>query len=363
MVIVCDCQYRSAINAIRQFAFEGETVIAVTTDNHKSPPAFYSAYVSRCVTLPSDENQYANALISLCREYDNPILFPTGNFTLTAISNRLDEFSRHSRFCVSPPEMLSSLNDKKWVKEAAQKFGIKVPKQYSIDTVEKFPVVVKPFCGEKFSLKAQDRYIIAHSKDELICAYEHFRHFDDQPIIEEYIKGQGIGVSFVLNNNSKVQTYFCHKRIVEYPLSGGPSACLESFYDKRLVESTKRFFEEIGFIGCAMAEFKFDGDDYYLLEVNPRIWGSFPSTLPCKSDFIKSYIRACTDNSFISGSYLPKIKVKFLRGLIMACLSRLRRLELYKALKLLFLIINPSVKDAMFCRNDFLPTIRDFFRR
>ena len=153
--------------------------------------------------------------MTLCKEYDNPIIFPSGNFTLNILSENIDIFRKYARFCVSAPDKLQQLNDKKWVKNAAEEFGLNVPKTYNIDTANIFPLVVKPFCGEKFNLKASERYKIVYDKTQLIEAYNHFKKFDTNPIIEEYIEGQGTGVSVVLNNNSKPQTAFCHKRIIE----------------------------------------------------------------------------------------------------------------------------------------------------
>ena len=364
MVIVCDCHYRSAITAIRGFHKEGEDIIAVTTSRHPKPPSFSSKLIKHKYVLSSDKDLYTNELLSLCKKYDSPILFPIGNFSLNVISENLEAFKQFSRFCISTPNMLSNLNDKKWVKKEADKFGINVPKKFDVNSSCEFPVVVKPFCGEKFNIKASQRYKIVYNKHELESAYNYFKQFDNDPIVEEYICGHGVGVSVLLNNKSEAQTAFCHRRLLEYPISGGPSVYLETFYNETLVDTTKAFLESIGFVGVAMVEYKYSNGEFYLLEINPRIWGSFPSTEKSNSDFIKSYLRACNSiESRFTCEYTRNNKIKFLRGLIMSCLSYLKKGDFKNFFKAFSIVVSPSIPDATFSFKDFLPSIYDFFRR
>ena len=49
----------------------------------------------------------------------------------------------------------------------------------------------------------------------------------------------------------------------------------EPFDDDRMVECTKKILEKTHWSGFAMFEFKLTEDnEIYLIEVNPRIWGS-----------------------------------------------------------------------------------------
>ncbi len=364
MVIVCDCYYRSAITAIRLFHNSGEKVIAVTTESCPSPSSFHSFYPIEKIVLSSDKAAYTEELINLCRKYDMPILFSVGNFTLNVISENIDRFEKCSLFCVSEPNLLKSMNDKKWVKEQAIRCGISVPKQYSINGKIEFPVIVKPFCGEKFNIKASERYIKVNNTTELKKAYEHFKKFDDSPLIEEYISGYGAGVCVLLDKNSKILTAFCHKRIVEYPINGGPSSCLETFFDKDLIEKTAAFFENNGFTGIAMAEYKITPKGKYLLEINPRVWGSFPALAPAKSNYIEEYIKACKNLPHkFNADYVKNKKIKFMRGMIASFSESVKSKKYANAIRIFLYIINPLIPPALFSLKDPLPALYDFFRR
>ena len=68
-------------------------------------------------------------------------------------------------FLIAPPEVLDALNDKEAVHRRCEELGIPVPKQYD-GRPDCYPVVIKPHCGEKFGLKAADRYAVAYNGAE-----------------------------------------------------------------------------------------------------------------------------------------------------------------------------------------------------
>ncbi len=364
MVIVCDCKYRSAITAIRAFSRLDEEIVAVSVDDNPNPPAFSSRYVKRRVVLSSDKEEYTKELLALCRNCKKPVLFPVGNFTLSVIAENKDLFSQYAHFCASDKSILENLNDKKWVKNFAKKAGLLTPVCYNEGENVIFPVVVKPFCGEKFGLRAEDRYRIVQNEEELKTALEYFKEYDPFPIIEEYINGDGVGVSLLVDKNSKVRCVFSHKRLIEFPANGGPSACLETFFDESLIESSVKFIEETDFEGLAMMEFKKSGDKYYLLEINPRVWGSFPAVEKAKSDILSCYYNASQNiDGQLSLHYKRGIKIKFLRGMTAALIENTIKKRFQKAFGIIIDILNPCIHHALFSINDPIPAIRDFFRR
>jgi len=78
-----------------------------------------------------------------------------------------------------------------------------------------------------------------------------------------------------------------HRRIREYPASGGVSTCAESFYDADLEIYGRRLLDAMSWHGVAMAEFRHDSRDgqFKLIEVNPKLWGSLDLALTAGADF------------------------------------------------------------------------------
>ena len=53
--------------------------------------------------------------------------------------------------------------------------------------------------------------------------------YDPSPIVQEKVEGPGEGVNLLLDQSSRLVCAFCHRRLREYPVTGGPSTCCVSF--------------------------------------------------------------------------------------------------------------------------------------
>ena len=325
-VILTDAKYRSAISAARTFGRAGYHVVAVQTreDANVKPPVFSSNYVaeSRAIKGAAKDAEYPERLLALIKEYEKPVLFPIGAATLDILSRERERFAPHADFLVAPPDVLAALNDKELVHKRALQLGLRVPKEYT-GTPDAFPVIIKPHCGEKLGLKAGDRYAVAHTAAEYEKAYKAMQRYDASPIVQEVVEGDGAGACLLLDSASRLLGAFCHRRIREYPITGGPSSCCESIYDTAKINAAFHLLRAFRFVGLAMVEFKGD----HILEVNPRIWGSFPLTALAHSPIALRYAEAAAGRDI---SYSPKcdydvgVRMRFTLNDTLAALS-LRR--------------------------------------
>lgn len=359
MVIITDCEYRSSIAAIYSLVEMKEDFVLVTTDKNKSVPAFHSKYANEKYTLPSGANEYKDALFNLCKKYKRPVILPIGVFTLNILSENIDSFNEVADFCIAKKEILDTVNNKIKIKEIAIKSNVLVPDVTNHD----FPLVIKPLCGEKLGLKASERYKIVHNYDEYKEASEHFSKFS-AIITEKYIKGNGIGVSVVIGKDKKPYSAFCHKRLSEYPCSGGPSTSLITFKNDALINDTINLLNNAQFQGIAMAEYKESNGSYYLLEVNPRIWGSFPATFKAKSDFLKGYLNASRGiEATVCANYKTNKKVKFLPNIFASVFSYAKNGYTKKFFMTFLDALNIFIPNAVFSVKDPLPSIFDLLRK
>ncbi len=355
-VVVTDCKYRSSVTAVRSLGRAGYDVVAIATerDVKGAPPAFYSKYVNECVMLEGSVNdaEYKERLKELLSKYENPVLFPVGAKTLETVSKDLDGFSELCRFNISRDDVLASANDKIFVTRLAQELGIPTPSEYSADAPE-FPCIVKPRCGEKAGLKAADRYIKCYNKEQFDRALEKITQYDKTPIVEELVEGDGEGVSVVMDKNNKPASVICHRRIREYPVSGGPSACLESTYDGKLADHAVKLLSALGFRGRAMVEFK----GGRLLEINPRVWGSFPMTEYADSNFSVNYVRTALGEGFDAPdtSYNRGVRMHFAVNDAACIVSLIRHGKFRKAMSGIADFIRPGVRDGLRDKKDKKP--------
>lgn len=367
-VLVTDTKYRASLAAVQALGRDGYPIAALHTQGDGgSPAAFASKYVKKRVTFPcsAKDPQYPELLAQTCgslaREYGTaPVVFPAGAATLSQLAEHREELAAHARFLVSPPETLDAANDKRRVGELARALGVPVPEEYPCPggaLPPAFPVVVKPRCGEKFGLHAEERYRIAYDAAGFRAAWENMAQYDPQPVVQELLTGEAVGVSLLMDQNSRPVSVLCHRRVREYPIQGGPSSCCESAWDEALVRCAIKLLQGLGFVGMAMVEFK----GGKLLEINPRVWGSFPLTYKCGAPFAQDYVRASLGEELplIQGpGYQTGVRMQFVLNDGLACLGYLGHGQGGRGLRGIADVLNPRVKDGVFSWDDPKPFFR-----
>ena len=298
--VITDGKYRSAIAAARELGRAGYRVVVTQTrdDAEQEPPVFSSRFAEgRWIDGSWKDDAYADRLCALLSALPHPVLLCVGAVTQRLVAEQQARFSPLADFLIAPPEVLDLLNDKAAVHAKAASLGLPVPREYE-GAPTQYPVVLKPHCGEALGLRAAQRYAIARSEEEYRQKLDAMRRYDPAPIVQEYVEGDGRGVSLLLGRDSAVLAAIGHRRIREYPFTGGPSTCCETEHDETRIAQAAALLQSVGFVGLAMVEFKGDR----ILEVNPRIWGSFPLTVFVGARFCEKYA-ACARGEAVS--YTP----------------------------------------------------------
>lgn len=254
----------------------------------------------------------------------------------------VNEIKPEIKYIIPDKEAVIKATDKKRLMNFASKLNLKVPE----DNPKKYPLIVKLNVSENVSLKAQQRYRIVRNEEEYKKAMAYFDEYKDNLIIQEYVEGKAFGVSMLLDDQSKLVDYIVHERILEYPISGGPSALCVSRYKRELVEYAYKLLSALKWTGYAMVEFKGD----YLLEINPRFWGSMPLLFAAGSDFFGNYIKILDKtHRHIDIDLIPyklNRKIYFFPQSFLALASYIKKAEFFKALEILAHII--TAKEGIF---------------
>lgn len=360
-VVITDGKYRSSIAAVRVLGRAGYRVVVTQTrgDETGTPPVFASRYAAQCRWIDGSaaDPEYPARLQEVLREYDHPVLLCVGAVSLNAVSARREEFAPLCDFLIAPPGVLDELNDKELVHRRCLELGIPVPNQYT-GRPEAYPVVIKPHCGEKFGLKAAQRYAVAENGEEFDRHYARMCRYDPAPIVQEKIVGEGEGVSLLLGKDGRLLCAICHRRIREYPAAGGPSTCCVSFYDETMIGQAYALLRRVGFCGLGMVEFK----GGRVLEVNPRIWGSFPLTEQAASPMALLYAKAAAGEpvEYAARDYRTGVRMRFLLNDAAAALDCLRRGRVKQAAGALPDLLR--AKEALGARDDRAP-FRAYLKR
>lgn len=375
VAIITDVHYRMSPALIRDLGESGVAVVTCERESRRPAPGASSRWTENHVWL-SDGN-YPDALAALCRETSKkyncrPALLPVGVETLSILARRPEKFAGLCGLCIPSKEQLDLLNDKAALAELAQKLGIPVPESHirqpgeSIIQLAKrvpLPCVIKPICGEKLGLTASDRYIIAHSPEEADRAYRHYLALSGEPpVVQTYLPGSGFGCS-VLARDGNIIAAISHRRLREYPISGGPSSCCQCADRPDLLDAAARIAAETGLNGLAMFEFKEDASKTpRLLEANPRIWGTFPLARAARSKIPLLWCALSWNNGGPDAPVpLPEVPKPLLKKMIFAVSdllsagSSLRRGDFRPAAAAFADLLNPSVADGLFEWGDPMP--------
>ena len=273
-VFITDAGYKHTLGAVRALGKRGIYVIAGSSSRRSQ--SFYSNYCKKRVMYPDPrkEDVFINFMLNYVKNNKIDVLLPIGYLTTTVLSKHKDKFTPYVRIPIANYDSMKIASDKYKTMELAKNLRIKIPEMFDEnDKIETFPVVVK-------GLKESGRIRYANSVNELSELET------EESIVQEYIPGEGYGF-FALFNKGKVRALFMHKRVREYPITGGPSTVAESIYDEKLKELGLKLLESLSWHGVAMVEFKkdFRGGEFKLMEINPKFWGSLDLATASGVDF------------------------------------------------------------------------------
>ncbi len=366
--IICDCRYRMSLPVIRSLG--GLGIPLTGTDPEGTPSekslGFYSKYVNDTASLPSPHSDaFIPALRELCGE-EKPVILPCGIDTLLKLSECKEEVSSFAQIAVPDFDKITLANDKASLMAFAKDIGIKVPFTTTLEneTVEQLsdritlPVVIKFRAGELLGLDPSERYKIIRDRDSFIREFTRMHALQEFPLVQQYIEGDGFGVSAVFGKDHKPLQVFCHKRLREYPISGGPSSLCESIWDEKLVDSAVKLLKALSWEGVAMVEFKGE----YLMEINPRFWGSLALAPIAGCNMPHALYRAALGEvcENISLSYEKGRKMQFFLQDTLSVLSHIKAGRVKVLFKYLLDLLNPKVKDGVFKLSDLKASIQYF---
>jgi len=297
IVCILDANQRSALAAVRSLGKRALRVIAA--DDRQPTLAGSSRYCAHSFVYPSphtDPLPFIKALGEELAGYGSPVVLPMTDVT-TLLLARFGHMLPSVRIPIASLDALETLNDKWELHQPATKLNLPVPKTRRLDptallagaTDLPFPFVLKPARSQSWMGSAWVRgsvhYISAPA--DIAKAFSLDPRLSRIPyLVQEYIPGHGEGV-FALFDRGNAVTFFAHKRLREKPPTGGISVLSESVpLDPHLLNVSKLLLGSVPYHGVAMVEFKVRPDGApFLIEVNPRFWGSLQLAIDAGVDF------------------------------------------------------------------------------
>jgi len=310
-ILVTDGQSRAALAITRSLGEKGHDVhVAAVTARSVAASSKY-CHKSHIYPDPaSDRAGYLDTIEDLIDATEIDILLPVTDICLFPVVEQLDRFRA---ICSVPFASISAIEkaaNKDEITQLAQKLGVATPRSRTIASKGsgrnepwdgQFPVVLK---SSRSRVKVGSGWLFtgvdyADSASQLARKLEQLPDAAYPVLLQERIKGPGIGVFYCFDNGRRIAT-FAHRRLQEKPPSGGVSVLRESVRpDPKADEYGQALLSALNWHGVAMVEFKLDERDNIpkLMEINGRFWGSLQLAIDSGVDFPDLLVRMASGES------------------------------------------------------------------
>lgn len=306
-VLITDGHWRKTLAATRAL---GRQNLSVTVGESTClSTAGFSRYCRHKIIYPSafiKPLAFVDFLYNYCKKHAVGMLLPMEDHTMELLARHRERFERITALPIASSAKLHLARDKGQIIRLARNLGIPVPKTWFIRDLAElsqiqhklpYPVVIKP-------RRASGAMGISYPRNsqELLDQYRSIHRRFPFPLIQEKIpsRGPGYGASFLLDQSSGIKAAFVHKRLREYPVSGGASTARISTKNDQIRDMAASLLKALDWFGIAMVEFKMDPRDNTpkLMELNPRFWGSLALAIESGVNFPYLLYRMALGQSF-----------------------------------------------------------------
>jgi predicted ATP-grasp superfamily ATP-dependent carboligase len=288
-ILITDASYKHTLGITRSLGKHGYKIDLIGSENSVSK---YSKYCNKVVY---DENrfreEFIDEFIDLLKKENYYFLIAISAFAVELISKHSERIKKLVDIHVPDIKNVELCLSKEKTYNHLKKIKINQPVTWDFYNYKeflkalpkiKFPSIVK----SKSEINKIDTEYYNSPKELSRKVSEFFYENNSIPIIQERVIGDGYGF-FAIYLNGKCKSYFMHKRIREFPVMGGSSTCAKSIYDEDLKNEGLKILNHLNWNGVAMVEFKKcqKTGKFYLIEINPKYWGSHDLAIECGMNF------------------------------------------------------------------------------
>ena len=324
-------------------------------DSNQLSMAGFSRFTKGRFSYPSfyqHPRQFIERLTGIIKEIQADVYIPTHEETLI-VAKYIEQFPSEVIIPIAPFDTLLLAHNKRRLLEIAHNIGVHIPQTFEVNSLDElsllsnriiYPVVIK--LSQSNSAKG---VFYTDDPEEFVKTYlDVIQQFkidrDNYPLVQEYVTGEGWGVS-MLYNRGELRAKFTHQRLREKTPTGGTSTRRISVVNPMLEEAAQQLLNHLKWHGVAMVEFKYnpETEKYWLMEVNPRFWGSLALAVAAGVDFPWLLYRMATEGDIEPVlQYQTGVTARWLLGDMLAFINHLKH---YKSKIRL-------IKDFLFCKDN-----------
>jgi predicted ATP-grasp superfamily ATP-dependent carboligase len=330
-VLVTNARNRIAYNVVRSLGQRG--VAVYTADFVPRSMSFASRYTKSHFVYPSpfrDPEGFMRCITQQIGRLAPKVLIPVYEETFLLAKHK-DILAPLVSFALPDySQVLIAHNKHRW-EPIARRSGIPVPASYSAEDMQRggtrhlrYPVLIKPKQGggawgirEAASCAQLDQWLAQP-------------RWADKPwnefFVQEKIAGHTHCVA-MLCNRGQLRAKVAYRQLRDYPATGGQATLRVSARHAAAEAYFQRLLEQLEWHGPCQADFIVDSktDVPYLIDVNPRLWGSLSLAIAAGVDFPYLIYRLALDGDVAPvTSFSTGVTTRWIGGDIAALPPRLR---------------------------------------
>jgi protein-tyrosine-phosphatase/predicted ATP-grasp superfamily ATP-dependent carboligase len=293
-VLVLGDDTRSFLATVRSLGRKGLEVHAAPF--HFDGPALKSRYVQRVHRIPyylGDGQAWLEAMQAVVAEHGIEFIIPCEERSLLPLRRHRDAFAQ-CKLGIVNDTAFDAFFDKAATHTLAERCGVPSPALEDVtqassaeDLVHRLGLPLACKWNQSYTwpdLYVRTKVAIVHSTEELRKWLSRAAKESGRTSVEAFAPGVGLGVS-VLAHEGKVLQAFEHHRVNE--LDGASFLRVSRPVHAERLKAVERMAAAVNMTGIAMFEFKHDAatEQWALLEVNARPWGSMPLPVALGVDF------------------------------------------------------------------------------
>ena len=294
-VLVLDAHTRAGVEVTQSLGRRG-IVVDVAAENHCA--AFCSRRIRRSFKQPSaaQPDHFLPWLRSIEQENNYSLIVPSSEISLNAFLPLPDSDPLRSKAILSSNASLQIALDKSLTLRVASNLRIPAPETTlirpgdAISAFNSYPAILKPVSSQALVggiFEAIQPRIVRNDFERR----EQLRGMLQKTAVlqQELVSGRGVGVG-MLYRRGQLVWYFCHERLHEGSgaggLGGGSTYRRSIQADPLMLRHCVTLLDELRWHGVAQVEFKVSDDGrFWLMEINPRLWGSVALAIDAGVDF------------------------------------------------------------------------------
>lgn len=311
-VLIMDADSAAGLEVVQSLGREGCDVHTINLRSERG--RHRSRFIQKQIELSDLKNGGIRQIVSLFTQENYDLIVPATEVTLLSMLSPEIPDAMYQRAVLAPRLSIQTALDKQAIWTLAMQIGVPVPSSQLVSAgsapPDAYPVVLKPIFSKKNSSGAVEEFLVTIARDQAQWAAALASTYPNIPVQQQqYISGTGLGVEMLFEHGTPRWT-FLHERVHELPLTGGGSSYRVSLALRDdLVQSATALLSALEWHGVAMVEFKVTPEgDAFLMEINPRLWGSLALAIDCGVNFPVGLLSLATGQPL---SPQPKYRVGY----------------------------------------------------